>query len=195
MEKVKFRIAVRKFGPFESALQKLWDLFCEANKISIEVEMVPLELHDLYEQTLTNNGLKNGNWDIAHLNTDWILEAANQKAVVNLAPFIAQNAPQDYPEGWHTSLLRLQQIEGGVYGLPFHDGPECLLYRKDLFENPKNCTDFKNQYGYDLHPPKTWEEFTEIARFFNRPEENLYGCIFANFPDGHNMVFDFCLQL
>jgi len=191
----KLRIAVRKFDPFESTLQKLWDLFCLKNNIQIEAEMIPLELHDLYEETIASEGLKNGKWDIAHLNTDWIFDAANEKAVLDLNSLISQNTPQDYPQGWHQSLLHLQQINNGTYGLPFHDGPECLIFRKDLFENAIEKQNFKNQFGYELNPPKTWEEFTEIATFFNRPAENLCGCIFANFPDGHNMVFDFCLQL
>lgn len=193
MEKIK--IAVRKFDPFESTLQKLWDLFCLKNNITVEAEMIPLELHDLYEQTLSHNGLKNGDWDIAHLNTDWIFDAVHEQAVQDLTPFIAQNAPENYPDGWHQSLLNLQQINNGTYGLPFHDGPECLIYRTDLFENQIEKDNFKQQYGYELHPPKTWAEFTQIAEFFNRPEDNLYGCVFANYPDGHNMVFDFCLQL
>lgn len=189
----KIRIAIRKFDPFESTLQKLWDLFCLKNNITMEAEMIPLELNDLYEETIAKNGLKNGNWDIAHLNTDWIFDAANEKAVLDLNPLIAENRPQDYPEGWHQSLLHLQQINGGTYGLPFHDGPECLIYRKDLFENPIEKQNFKKRFGYELHPPKTWTEFTQIAEFFNRPAENLYGCVFANYPDGHNMVFIFCL--
>jgi len=191
----KIRIAVRKFDPFETTLQKLWDSFCLKNNITIEAEMIPLELHDLYEETITNKGLINGNWDIAHINTDWIFDAANEKAVLDLTPLINQNPPQDYPQGWHQSLLHLQQINNGTYGLPFHDGPECLIYRKDLFDDLTEKENFKKQFGYELHPPKTWTEFTQIAEFFNRPEDNLYGCVFANYPDGHNMVFDFCLQL
>lgn len=191
----KIRIAVRKFDPFESTLQKLWDLFCLENNIQAEAEMIPLELHDLYEETITNKGLKNGKWDIAHINTDWIFDAVNEKAVLDLTSFINQNPPQDYPEGWHESLLKLQKINNSVYGLPFHDGPECLIFRKDLFEDLTEKQNFKNQFGYELNPPKTWEQFVQIAEFFNRPEKNLYGCVFANYPDGHNMVFDFCLQL
>mgnify|MGYP000001650460 FL=1 len=191
----KFRIAVRKFEPFEITLQKLWKAFCLENQCTVEVEMIPMELHDLYEATLTTNGLKNGTWDIAHLNTDWIFDAVNSQSVENLNDFIAHHPPENFPEGWHPSLLHLQQINNGVYGLPFHDGPECLIYRKDLFDDPLEKTNFKNQYNYELRLPKTWQEFTQIAEFFHRPEDNLYGCVFANFPDGHNMVFDFCLQL
>lgn len=189
------RIAVRKFDPFENALKKLWDLFCDENKLNIKAEMVPMELHELYEETITKNGLINGDWDIAHLNTDWIFDAVNQNAVLDLKPLITQSSPQNYPEGWHQSLLNLQNINDGTYGLPFHDGPECLIYRKDLFENKEEKDAFQKQFGFELQPPKTWEEFKTIAEFFNRPAQNLYGCVFANYPDGHNMVFDFCLQL
>ncbi|MEL0456528.1 sugar ABC transporter substrate-binding protein [Flavobacteriaceae bacterium SZ-1-7] len=191
----KIRIAVRKFEPFETTLKKLWEAFCAENNISVEAEMIPLELHDLYKATLTNKGLQNGDWDIAHINTDWIFDAVNAKAVENLSPYIKKNPPQDFPKGWHESLLHLQEINGNVYGLPFHDGPECLIYRKDLFEGETEKVNFKEQFGYDLQPPKTWQQFTQIAEFFNRPDENLFGCVFANYPDGHNMVFDFCLQL
>lgn len=191
----KFKIAVRKFDPFETTLKKLWGAFSAENNLSIEVEMIPLELHDLYEETLSKKGLKNGNWDIAHINTDWIFDAVNAGAVENLSPYIKENAPHDFPQGWHNSLLHLQEINNQVYGLPFHDGPECLIYRKDLFENSSEKENFKKQFGYDIQPPKTWEQFTQIATFFNRPEQDLFGCVFANYPDGHNMVFDFCLQL
>ncbi|EJG00132.1 extracellular solute-binding protein [Flavobacterium sp. F52] len=191
----KIRIAVRKFDPFESTLQKLWDAFCLQNNIKMEAEMIPLELHDLYETTISEKGLKEGKWDIAHINTDWIFDAVNENAVLNLFSLIGENPPENYPFGWHKSLLHLQKLSNGIYGLPFHDGPECLIYRKDLFENETEKENFKNQFGYELSTPKTWQEFAEIATFFNRPEQNLYGAVFANYPDGHNMVFDFCLQL
>ncbi|SFD55964.1 extracellular solute-binding protein [Flavobacterium phragmitis] len=191
----KIRIAVRKFDPFESTLQKLWDAFCLHNNIKMEAEMIPMELHDLYETTISEKGLKEGKWDIAHINTDWIFDAVNENAVLNLFSLIGENPPENYPFGWHKSLLHLQKLSNGIFGLPFHDGPECLIYRKDLFENETEKEHFKKQFGYELSTPKTWSEFAEIATFFNRPEQNLYGSVFANYPDGHNMVFDFCLQL
>jgi multiple sugar transport system substrate-binding protein len=191
----KIRIAVRKFDPFESTLRKLWDAFSLQNNIKMEAEMVALELHDLYETTISDKGLKEGKWDIAHINTDWIFDAANENAVLNLFSLIGENPPENYPFGWHKSLLHLQKLSNGIFGLPFHDGPECLIYRKDLFENETEKENFKKQFGYELATPKTWQEFSEIATFFNRPEQNLYGAVFANYPDGHNMVFDFCLQL
>ncbi len=82
-----------------------------------------------------------------------------------------------------------------VLGLPYHDGPECLIYRKDLFENVQEQAAYQARYGVPLRTPQSWDEFHQIARFFHRPQDGLYGTVFAAYPDGHNTVYDFCLQL
>jgi len=189
------RIAVRKFGPFESALQKLWDGYCAETGCTMQAEMVPMDLELLYESIITGNGLKNGDWDIAHIVTDWLYEAWSNGSLENLQDHIRQNPPQDYPVGWCTSLLAAQSFGNGIAGLPFHDGPECLIYRKDLFESPEEQAAYQQLHGKPLEVPKTWEEFLAVARFFTRPEQNLFGTVFAGYPDGHNTVFDFVLQL
>lgn len=193
--KNQLRFAVRAFAPFESALRKTWDAYCQATGCKMELHAVPLELHDLHQTVLTNKGLKTGLWDIAHINTDWIAEAYTTHSIEELTPYIRKNKPEDFPEGWSDSLLGMQSIEQKIYGLPFHDGPECLIYRKDLFESESEKKAYLKQYGKELQAPQTWEDFISIAHFFNRPEANLYGSVFAGFPDGHNTVFDFCLQL
>lgn len=193
--KNKFRIAVRKFDAFESAIEKIWKSFCKETGCSIELEAVPLDLHPLYNTILKENGLKNGIWDISLINTDWIAEAYASGSVEDLTPYIQENTPQDFPNGWSRSLLYKQEFEGKTVGLPFHDGPECLIYRKDLFESVEEGVVFYSEYGKQLEVPKTWDDLMEVAEFFNRPEENLCGTTFAAYPDGHNTVFDFCLQL
>lgn len=190
-----FRIAVRKFAPFESAMQKFWDKFCAFSDCQLKLEMIVMDLHELYERTITNKGLENGDFDIAHINTDWIYEGYLSNAFEVLNPYINSNKPADFPKGWSKSLLGLQRFGWEVVGLPFHDGPECFIYRKDLFESETEQANYLKQFGKALEVPKTWEDFHQVAQFFNRPADNLYGSIFACYPDGHNTVFDFCLQL
>jgi len=189
------KIAVRKFGPFESAMQKLWTGFCAETGCTLKAEMVPMDLDDLHAAILEKDGLKNGEWDIAHVVTDWLYEAWTSNAIENLQPYIAQNPPENYPLGWSSSLLGMQQFGEAIAGLPFHDGPECLIYRKDLFTDSKEIKRFHELHGKPLQPPATWDDFKIIADFFYRPEDNLYGTVFAGLPDGHNTVFDLCLQL
>jgi multiple sugar transport system substrate-binding protein len=68
-------------------------------------------------------------------------------------------------------------------------------YRSDLFGDPQEQQAFRRRFGYDLAPPRDWEQFYDVARFFTRPEQGLHGTVFAAYPDGHNSVYDFCLQL
>jgi multiple sugar transport system substrate-binding protein len=48
-------------------------------------------------------------------------------------------------------------------------------YRKDLFENPDEMAAFEAEYGYPLAVPTTWDELMDIAKFFTRPDQGLYG--------------------
>ncbi|MBD0403687.1 sugar ABC transporter substrate-binding protein [Flammeovirga sp. EKP202] len=194
MMKEKLRIAVRKFGPFESAIQKIWDDFSSRHKCDVELEAVPMDLHPLYDTILKEDGLKNGDWDIALMNTDWITEAYSSNSIADLMPFIGDDSSV-LEEAWSPSLLGKQRFGNAVMGLPFHNGPECLMYRTDLFEDAKEQEAFKNKYNRTLTVPKTWNELMEVASFFHRPQAGLYGTTFAAYPDGHNTVFDFCLQL
>lgn len=175
-----FRVAIRAFPPFESAIRKQWESFESRARTGLRLEAVPLDLHPLHAALFESPGEQ---WDAAFLVTDWIAEAAASNSVLDLAPFLAGDPPALYPSAWTPSLLRFQQVGDRVLGLPYHDGPECLIYRKDLFEEA------------GLTPPQTWEEFYRIARQLTCPEENRYGAVFAAYPDGHNTVYDFCLQL
>ena len=195
MARNKFRIAVRKFDAFESAIDKIWDKFCKQRGCNLELEAIPLDLHPLYDTILKDEGLKNGDWDVSLINTDWITEAYASKSIEDLTSYIENNSPEDFPNGWSRSLLYKQEFDGKTVALPFHDGPECLIYRKDLFESIDEGVEYYAQYGKPLEIPKTWDDLMQVAEFFNRPNQDLYGTTFAAYPDGHNTVFDFCLQL
>ncbi|MBF0573028.1 MAG: extracellular solute-binding protein [Desulfamplus sp.] len=39
-------------------------------------------------------------------------------------------------------------------------------YRKDLFADNINRSNFKKRYGYELSPPETWSQYRDIAEFF-----------------------------
>jgi multiple sugar transport system substrate-binding protein len=52
------------------------------------------------------------------------------------------------------------------------------VYRKDWFEKPEIQAAFKEKYGRDLAPPKTWDELKDVAEFFQGREidgKKVYG--------------------
>jgi multiple sugar transport system substrate-binding protein len=195
MARKTFRIAVRKFEPFESVVKKFWEGYRKVSGCDLQLEAVPMDLKLLHSSIIGAKGLKNGEWDVAQVNTDWIAEARDSGSLLNLTPYIKQKPPEDYPEGWSDSMLKIQTFGEEIVGLPFHDGPECLVYRKDLFEDPVEKKRYYEQFGQGLRVPSTWGEFVQVARFFNRPEDKLYGTLFAGYPDRHNNIFDFTIQL
>ncbi|WP_129717658.1 extracellular solute-binding protein [Pedobacter sp. SYP-B3415] len=190
-----FRIAVRQFGPFERAMERFWNSFAAETGNKLQLDMVVMDLHQLYAETIANEGLANGAFDVAHINTDWLAAGYDKKAFEILNPYMTRSPLEGFPHAWSASLLGLQRFGDQVVGVPFHDGPECLLLRRDLFEDPEEQRNYQAIYRKPLQAPETWEDFHQIARFFQRPEQGIYGSIFACYPDGHNAVFDFCLQL
>lgn len=189
------RIATRKFLPFEKAIRREWTSFQNASGCKLALEVVAFDHHPLYEALFRNESPRCGEWDVAFVHTDWLAEAHQSRALLNLALNIEKEPPEDYPTGWTPSLLRLQQFGDEVLGLPYHDGPECLVYRKDLLEDAEEQRVFQDRFGEPLRVPRDWDEFVRLARFFHRPQKGLYGTVFAAYPDGHNTVYDICLQL
>jgi multiple sugar transport system substrate-binding protein len=178
-----FRIAIRKFAPFEAAIHERWASFRRESGCPLRLEAEALDLHELHDALFARDGLKRGDWDVGFVVTDWLAEAEGSGALADLAGKLQAHPPDDYPHGWTGSLLRHQRFGDAVLGLPYHDGPECLVYRKDLLA------------AAGAQPPRTWEEFHALARRLTSPTEKRWGTVFAAYPDGHNTVYDFCLQL
>lgn len=187
-----FRVAVRRYEPFESAIRLQWQSFESKFRTGLKLEAKAYDLAPLSEALFRPHDHR---FDLIFLNTDWVAAAHRANCLIDCAPFLKKDPPDDFPDGWTPSLLRLQDIDGFIAGVPYHDGPECLIFRRDLFEDPYEKRTYQQLTGQELNPPTTWDEFHQIARFFHRPSQRLYGTIFAGFPDGHNSVYDFLLQL
>ena len=188
------RIAHRNYGDFESALVDEARLF-EASHPGVAIELVSVGIHELYESTLKEGGLRDGHFDLALLVTDWLAEGMSTGSLEDLHQWQRIAPISDWPEGWAASLVRPLMIDGQSSSLPWHDGPECLVYRKDLFEDARLRAEHRERLGRDLAPPTTWAEFEETARFLTDPAKGRFGTVFAAFPDGHNTLYDFALQV
>ena len=64
---------------------------------------------------------------------------------------------------------------GTAYGRPFTLLTMYLVYRQDLLDDPGEQARFREQHGRDLAPPSNWEEYRDLAAFFTRPDDGLYG--------------------
>ena len=191
---ITLRILLRNYVDFERALEEEARLF-EAAHPSVRVELVSLGIHELYQNAIGAGGLRQGRFDLALLVTDWLAEGMTTGALEDLHPWQQRLPIHDWPDGWARSLVQPVVFGERVSSLPWHDGPECLVCRSDLFGDPAKQERFRAQFGRELAPPTTWEHFEQTARFFTDGGGGPYGTIFAAFPDGHNTLYDFALQV
>ena len=70
--------------------------------------------------------------------------------------------------------IELYREKGEIYFMLFMNEIAGLIYRKDIFKDPKEKASFKTKYGYELAPPKNFKEYHDVAEFFTRPPD-LYG--------------------
>ena len=62
--------------------------------------------------------------------------------------------------------LENSTVNGRLVQLPRHSDISNLFYQKSLYEDRGNRDAFKAEYGYDLEPPATWDQFKDQAIFF-----------------------------
>lgn len=195
MPKVELRLVSRKYFGFENALRRqVSDFESMHSELSISLDF--LEVHDLYEQMVVKEGCRRGQYDMMLVLTDWLPQLMKTEALSPINVFIDGNPPVGWPGDWTPSLRKLQtDARGNFYGLAYHDGPEVFHYRSDLFADPLEKKAFRKWRGRPLRVPRTWSEFLEVAKFFTRPRGGLWGTLVAAYPDAHNNVYDFIIQL
>ena len=177
------RIAVRKFDAFESAISKQFADFAAVSGIDARLDAVAMDLNPMEEALFKRRGLADGSFDIAFLSTDWLAMAQAEGLIEDLGYHLANEPIEGFPQGWSQSLLHLQHFADGFWGMPYHDGPQCLIYRRDLLD------------AAGIGVPRTWDEFHAAARRLHAPAEGRYGTVLALFPDGHNGFYDFCIHV
>ncbi|MCW2947616.1 MAG: hypothetical protein JWR24_4333 [Actinoallomurus sp.] len=154
------------------------------------------EILDLQERVLNGETATSGEADLLMVVTDWLPALIAERKVLPLDEFLDTAPPAGWPDAWHPALRELQRgADGATYGVPYHVGPQMLLYRGDLYDDPAQRRGFTERFGYPLAPPETWAEYRDQAVWFNAPDQGRYGTILAGYPDEHNTVYDFLTHL
>lgn len=98
---------------------------------------------------------------------------------IDLKEFISQGELDKYVPGTLASAM----VDGRLVQLPRVTDVSNLYYRKSLYEDPAKQAAYKEKFGTDLAPPKTYDEWKQQIIFFADPP-NLYGTAFAGKDEG-----------
>ncbi|HWT61912.1 MAG TPA: sugar ABC transporter substrate-binding protein [Ochrobactrum sp.] len=97
--------------------------------------------------------------------------------------------PKEEIEGFVPSVIKASTLNDKLIMLPRAQfDVSALYYQKSLYEDDAKKAAFKEKYGYDLAPPKTWKEVSDQAVFFADPP-NFYGTQFAGKEEAINGRF------
>ncbi len=115
-------------------------------------------------------------FDMVVGDSQWIGQGASQGHYVDLTDFLTTTGLKDSVTSATLTYYGEYPTGSGKYwAFPTEGDANGWAYRKDLFEDPDEMAAFKAEYGYDLAVPETWAELMDIAKFFTRPDEGLYG--------------------
>lgn len=172
-------------------LDELSKDFTKETGIPVEVKQIEWPQYQQKIQTDVWSG-KSPDYDIIVGDSQWLGRGATEGHYVDLTEWSKTNVP--WSEISPAAKTFYCDYDGKTWGIPCEADAIGFAYRKDLFEDPAEKTAYKAKYKRDLAPPKTWDEFRDIAEFFTRPDKNLYGTALfyagGGGYDGITMGFD-----
>lgn len=86
------------------------------------------------------------------------------------------------------NFAKFQTYKGKTYGVVTDGNVHVQFIRNDLFGNPDERKAYADKHGRELAWPETWEDDLEAMKFFNRPDQQIWGS--ANLRDrGSSMAW------
>jgi len=152
---------------WKNAFETIGKDFTAQTGINVTVTLLPFD--DLYEKVLLDAKTGVGTYDVVAVESTWTGSFYGGGATVDVEPFFKSQALADpsYANGDFMNLRRYAIWNGKQYGLGMYASSHLLYYRADLFEAPAYQAQFKAKYGAALQPPQTWDQYKNVAEFFN----------------------------
>jgi multiple sugar transport system substrate-binding protein len=161
-----------------NALVELSKDFTAQSGIQMKYEFVPWTSYaDRFLNELNSKGTL---CDLIIGDSQWIGGAAENGHYVKLNDFFAKEgiSMDDFMPATVLGYSEWPKHTPNYWALPAMGDAVGWTYRKDWFSRPEIRAEFKKKYGRELTPPATWDEFKQIAEFFQGREidgKKVYG--------------------
>jgi multiple sugar transport system substrate-binding protein len=161
----------------------------------IKSNVVELSNPDQYSKAVAEHIAGSGAYDVLDISPAWTPSLADGGVIAPLDDYIAKYMNMADFEDYHPLYKALPTYKGKIWGF-FDDGDIfALYYRKDIFEDPKMMEAYQAKFGTALAPPKTWEEYAQVAQFItDQMAPNVYGAGHFRKAGSPGNQFDFLQQ-
>ena len=152
------------WGPDDTGtLKGLIDEFNQQGDIKVEYREMPSDTGQYFDQLRTEFQAGGGDIDVIGGDVIWPAQFAANGWILDLSDRFPESEQSKFLEG----PMQAMQYEDGVYGVPWYTDAGLLYYRRDLLEKS----------GFS-EPPKTWQEFKEMASKTMRDSGTEAGFVF-----------------
>ncbi|QYR22375.1 sugar ABC transporter substrate-binding protein [Paenibacillus sp. sptzw28] len=178
-------VLVEGGSPAFTVVNETAEQFRKKTGYEIRVEAVPYI--GVYDKLNAELKAKAGSYDVATIDILWFSTLAQ-----GLAP-MDDLMTDEVKNDLFPNLIDGGTVDGKALGMPVWTNSKILLYRKDLFEDPKEKAAFQKEYGYELKPPANWKEYRDAAKFFTRDTDkdggkDLYGTSVFGMNNGDSVA-------
>jgi len=165
--------------PPANGLQELANEYSAKHGVDVHVEQIPIS--SWQDKVFLEFGNTTTQFDIVVGDSQWIGRGATKGLYLELTDWLptVTDMSKIHPRA-ASYLCTYPEGSNRWYAAPCETDAVGLAYRKDWFEDPKEREAFKAKYNRELGVPQTWEEFEQVAQFFQRPAEKRYGCVFTS---------------
>ena len=158
-------------GPISGPFYEVRDEFEKATGATLEIVEVPFAEH--FPKLMTDLTTGTGQYDTSIAGAWWLGDLVEGDFIV---PYDEWYGDPRFPQWDIEDVLpgpRALLMYGGKKYMVAndHDG-QVMYYRRDLLEDPEHQAAFKAEYGYDLGVPQTWDQFRDVAEYFNGKDLN-----------------------
>ena len=155
-------------------LQEVGNLYEEETGIKVNVVQEPWG--SFYDRAFAEFAAGGGSFDMIVGDSQWLGQGAEQGHYVELTDFlVGEGIAETVTEATLTYYGEYPTGSGKYWAFPTEGDADGWAYRMDLFEDADEMAAFEAEYGYALGVPETWDNLLDIAKFFTRPDEGLYG--------------------
>jgi len=146
----------------------------------IKIKLVPTDPTQEFANNLRAATLKDDSFHVVQLGISDVGELVEAGLLADLDEFVDKYKP-DYAEdpksyiGGEARVAMFNKYAGRYHGVTFDGDWQVWYYNSKLFEDSKFKTEFEDRYGRPLEVPKTWEDYSDVAAFFTRRDDNLLG--------------------
>jgi multiple sugar transport system substrate-binding protein len=155
-------------------LQQIGNMY-EA-ETGIKINVIQEDWGSFYDRFSTEMAAKGDAFDMVVGDSQWLGQGSTTGWYVDMTDFLVGEGIADtVTKATLTYYGEYPPGSGQYWAYPTEGDANGWAYRKDLFEDPDEMAAFEAEYGYPLDVPENYDQFFDIANFFTRPEDGLYG--------------------